>query len=639
MRKISILFYLFIFSFYLFAQEAINPNRPANYPEISDVPSIEWLKQAKNQKPNRADWWREARFGMFVHWGVSSVLGGSWHGRAYQGYAEHIQRVAKIPIPVYKKEVTGAFNPEKFNADTWIKLAKQTGMGYFIITAKHHDGVALFDSKVSDNNVVKASPWKHDPMPDLRAACKKYGVKFGFYYSQAFDWGEENGAGNDWDYQNPGGDRLLHGSDWWIDYPEFLAKTREYVDKKAIPQILELINQYHPDILWFDTPHKIPDEENLRILAAIRKADPNIVINGRLFKQPKYHELVDYINTGDKPGEFVPQKRDWEGIPTTNNSFGYNQNDTTHKSPLHFVRLLAKASAFGGNLLLNMGPMANGEVDPKDVSIFNRIGNWMNVNKESIRGTTKSILPSQTWGVSTTKKNTIYLHVFNWPKDGKILVSGLKSNAKSVRILSATSVKAVVKRLNPLDIEISGLPANMPDTANTVIALEFASVPKTDPNVYVPAIKQTRINCTDAKIEGGLNYQAGRNAGDQWIVNWKTIGDAATWSFRTNETTTFDVELVYDVPGAIQEAKKVEGDAGKEQVVIQKGGGGTFTLTIGNQTFTKVVTENRTVSDKIGQITLKAGKHDARLVLKELTGVELFRVRFLVFKPATKNLK
>ena len=288
-------FFMFLFM-NIFAQEAINPLRPANYPIINDVPSLDSLRLAKEKKEDRVKWWREARFGMFVHWGVSSSLGGTFHGKVYPGYAEHIQRVAKIPIPVYRQEVTGIFNPTKFDADAWIKLAKETGMRYFIITAKHHDGVAMFNSKVSDNTIVKASQWKHDPMPELRDACKKYGIKFGFYYSQAFDWGEENGAGNDWDYQNPGGDRLLHGMQWWVNYPEFLTKTREYVDKKAIPQILELINNYHPDILWFDTPHKIPDEENLRILAAVRKADPNIVVNGVAYSKVNEEEIKSILD-------------------------------------------------------------------------------------------------------------------------------------------------------------------------------------------------------------------------------------------------------------------------------------------------------------------------------------------------------
>jgi len=290
------------------------------------APSRESLVTTPAERDARLGWWREARFGMFVHWGVYSSLGGTWHGRAYGGYGEHLQRMAKISIPVYRQEVAGAFNPTEFNADEWISLAKSAGMGYFVITAKHHDGFAMFDSHVSDYNIVKATPFARDPMKELRAACKKYGVKFGFYYSHAFDWGEENAPGNDWDYDNPGGDKLLHGSDWWNNYPEFLPNARKYVDEKSIPQILELIRNYDPDIMWFDTPHKLPDEENRRIMAAVRQAKPTLAVNGRLI-----YGMGDYDSTCDRPAEFPPHDGDWEGIPTTNESYGYNKNDHSHK--------------------------------------------------------------------------------------------------------------------------------------------------------------------------------------------------------------------------------------------------------------------------------------------------------------------
>ena len=202
-------------------------------------------------------------------------------------------------------------------------------MGYFIITAKHHDGFAMYESKVSDYNIVQATPFKRDPMKELKAACRKYGVKFGFYYSHAFDWGEANAPGNDWDYDNPGGDRLLHGGrNWWESSPELLPKARKYVDEKAIPQLLELIHNYDPDILWFDTPHKLPDAENARIMKVVREAKPTIVINGRLLRS-----CGDYASTADRPAEFSPHAGDWEGIPTTNESYGWNQNDNSHKPP------------------------------------------------------------------------------------------------------------------------------------------------------------------------------------------------------------------------------------------------------------------------------------------------------------------
>lgn len=231
----------------------------------------------------RMAWFRDARFGCFMHWGVYSVLGDEWHGKRGPGYAEHIQRKLQIPQADYRRDAVEKFNPTQFDAEAWVSLLKRAGMRYYIITAKHHDGFAMYDSKVNDYNVVAATPWHRDPMKELAAACRRQGLHFGFYYSHAFDWGDRYAPGNDWEWQNPGGDRLIGGAHWWTTMPDKLADVRKnYVDRKAIPQIRELIANYKPDILWFDTPSKLPFEENRRILNAVREAGPNVIINGRL---------------------------------------------------------------------------------------------------------------------------------------------------------------------------------------------------------------------------------------------------------------------------------------------------------------------------------------------------------------------
>src|SRR5262252_8769175 len=174
---------------------------------------------------------------------------------------------------------------------------------------------------------------------DARTARRlpKHGLKFGFYYSQAFDWGEANGAGNAWDYANPGGDKLIGGRNWWETRPEFLPKARKYVDEKAIPQLQELVRLYDPDIFWFDTASKLPPSENLRIMKAVRAASAHVIINGRLVRN-----LGDYASTADRPAELAPHEGDWEGIPTTNESYGWNKFDQSHKPVGHFIQLLAK---------------------------------------------------------------------------------------------------------------------------------------------------------------------------------------------------------------------------------------------------------------------------------------------------------
>ena len=578
------------------------------------------------ERDARLGWWREARFGMFVHWGVYSSLSGTWNGKAYGGYGEHIQRMAKIPIPVYRNEVAGKFNPVDFNADEWIRLAKEAGMGYFIITAKHHDGFAMYDSQVSDYNVVKATHFARDPMKELRAACKKYGIKFGFYYSHAFDWGEENGPGNDWDFDNPGGDKLLHGSDWWNHFPEFLPKARKYVDEKSIPQILELIRNYDPDIMWFDTPHKLPDEENRRIMAAVRKAKPSLVVNGRLI-----YGLGDYASTCDRPAEFPPQDGDWEGIPTTNESYGYNKNDRSHKPIAYFIRLLAKSAARGGNELMNIGPMGNGRIDEADVNILNGIAKWWKLNGESIRGTTRTPLAVQAWGESTRKGKTLYLHVFDWPSDGKLVVGGLKTEVIRARLLARPDLSLHISK-NGQDLTIE-IPAAAPDIADSVIALECVDEPRADSaRLLATNIVMNTLRSFDATLKGSLRFGSGEKNNDT-VQNWVSTNDAVVWPVRVNEAATFDLAINYDAPRVSKTRRIVEGDAGKEVAPAHQGAGGVYLVQIGSNTFAGTVRQGNQVVEALGRVVLPPGNYEIRVAAKQITGEELMRLRHLTLKP------
>ena len=563
---------------------------------------------------------------MFVHWGVYSGLSGTWEGKKYGGYGEHIQRMAMIPIPVYLKEVAGKFNPTQFNADEWIRLAKQAGMGYFIITAKHHDGFAMFDSKVSPNTIVKATPFGRDPMPELKAACKKYGVKFGFYYSHAFDWGEENGPGNDWDFQNPGGDRLLHGTNWWKEYPQFLPNVRKYVDEKSIPQILELIRNYDPDILWFDTPQKIPPEENLRILAAVRKAKPSLVVNGRIVTG-----LGDYASTYDRPAEFAPRDGDWEGVPTTNESYGYNANDRSHKPASHFIQLLAKSCARGGNMLMNIGPMGTGEIDGADQTILKGIGKWWAVNGESIRGTTRTPLAVQAWGESTRKGNRLYLHVFEWPADGSLVVGGLNTEVTKAYLLSNPSTPIPTFRKG-IDLFLA-VPKIAPDPADSIIVLECVGEPKADSaRLLSRSVPGNVLRAFDAVRKGRLFFGPGKRK-DDVVLGWTNKRLAVVWPARLNEKATFDVAINYDAPEAVAQPKVAEGDAGKEASRVQKGASGTYVVKINGQEFAKPVRPGKFINDTLGRVTLKPGSFEIGVYAKEITGEELFRLRRLILKP------
>jgi len=602
------------------AATVLNADEPAR------APSFDELRPKPEEINARLGWWRDARFGMFVHWGVYSELSGTWQGKKYGGYGEHIQRMAQIPIPVYHKEVAGKFNPVEFNADEWIKLAKEAGMGYFIITAKHHDGFAMYDSKVSDANIVKATPFGRDPMKELKAACQKYGIKFGFYYSHAFDWGEENGPGNDWDFNNPGGDKSLKDPNWWISRPEFLPKARKYVDEKSIPQIQELIANYDPDILWFDTPHKLPQEENLRIFAAVRKAKPSLVVNGRLI-----YGTGDYQNTCDMPAEIPPQAGDWEGIPTTNESYGYNENDRSHKPASHFIQLLAKSVARGGNQLLNIGPMGTGAIDPADVAILKGIGKWWAVNGESIRGSARTPLATQAWGESTRKGKRLYLHVFQWPADGKLIVGGLKTEVAKAWLLADPNKPLNLSR-NGMDLSIT-VPSAAPDEVDSVVAIDCSGDPKGDSiRLLSSSVPADTLHVFDGQIRGCLKYGSGTKFLDV-VMNWTKSEAVVVWPLRLNQRTSFEVFINYNAPAGSKTEKVVEGEAGKEVSRAGSGAGGTCKVKIGGQEFVCEVEQGQFIEKSLGKITLEPGSHELRVESVVITGEELMRLRKIILKP------
>ena len=558
-----------------------------------------WWKASMKNHDERIAWWQQARFGMFIHWGIYSLPGGEWKGKKVDGYAEHLMRKEKITRADYLA-LAHQFNPVLFDADAWARHAKEAGMKYMIITSKHHDGFAMFDSKVSDFNIMQQTPYKRDPMAALSAACHKYGIKFGFYYSHAFDWEHPDAPGNDWEYNNPGGDKGLYGGvNWFNIHPELLPKAQKYVDEKAIPQIKELLVKYHPDILWFDTPSKLPLSENIRILKAIREVDNQVVVNGRLARSSEV-SFGDYKNTADRPLEFYPVTGDWEAIPTTNESYGYHKFDNSHKPVGSFVQLLAKAASRGGNLLMNIGPKGDGAFDSKDLTILQGIGAWMQKNGESIYGSVASPLPLQSWGVSTLKGNTLYLHVFNWPADNKLYVGGLQSGFGKVYLLANKKV-VTVSRVNENDVVID-LPVKMPDTMNTVIAVELKEPLKTDSvRVLSANISEHRLLAFDAELHGEkMSYGDGKT-GKYYVQNWKSNNQWLSWTFRTTKPATFTVNMKY-----------LAGEGNGGTFVLQTGNHSTEIKITGSGSDTKVVT-----LENMDTIELPAGTH--QLIIKPVS--------------------
>jgi alpha-L-fucosidase len=598
------------------------PAAPAAVPP-QDRPDMAWWRTSMETRDQRLAWFREARFGMFIHWGAYSHVGGVWEGKPVEGYAEHIMRKLKISSADYRAKLVAPFKPTGFNADEWVKQAKQAGMGYLIITSKHHDGFAMYDSAVSEYNVVKASAWKHDPMKDLQAACKKHGVRFGFYYSQAWEWHHPDAPGNDWERDNPGGDRKLGGAVWWASDAAFARRVRSYVDGKVIPQVKELIAKYDPDIMWFDTPGRLPPEENLRVLQAAREAKPTLVVNSRIC-QPvpggPPANFGDYFSTTDKPAEFPPppdKTGAWEAIPTTNESYGWHKQDRSHKPPAHFIQLLAKAAARGGNVLLNIGPMGNGKFEQPDVAILAGVGKWMKANGASIHGTERTPLAVQAWGESTRKGNTLYLHVLSWPRKGRVVVGGLKTAVKQAYLLADPRRKPLpVERLDERDLVVQG-PARAPDAADTVIALELAGEPEAEAaRLLSTDVASDTLRAFDGQPSDGLEFGAGK-ARDAYVLGWKRANDSVSWSVRLRQQTTFQVAILYDADKA--------------------SAGGTFTVKGGDDTLDGKVEPTPGRPVPMGKVTLPEGITTIAVEGAQLVGEELFRLRALILTPVPER--
>ncbi|MBZ4190618.1 alpha-L-fucosidase [Niabella beijingensis] len=569
-----------------------------------------WWTQSMKTHEERIAWWRQAKFGMFIHWGIYSLPGGEWKGKKVDGYAEHLMRKEKITRNEYL-ELAHRFNPVLFNADEWARTARDAGMRYMIITAKHHDGFAIYPSVVSDFNIHDQTPFKRDPLAELSAACKKYGIKFGFYYSHAFDWEHPDAPGNDWEYNNPGGDKNLYGGrDWYDKHPELLPKAVKYVNEKAIPQIKELLTKYHPDIIWFDTPHKLPFSENLRILKMIRETDPNVVVNGRLARSAA-RNYGDYLNTADRPAEFAPvaieDRNRWEAIPTTNESYGYSRYDNSHKPVSFFIQLLAKAAARGGNLLMNIGPKGDGAIDTKDLAILKGIGNWIKQNSESIYNVVPSPLPLQNWGVSTMQGNKIYLHIFDFPADKKLYVGGLKTAIGKAYLLGSKKTVAA-KRIGTDEVQID-LTGVTPDAANTVVALELKSEPETNPVFFAaPNIPITRLLAFDAQLKGkGFGFGDGKT-GRYYVDGWKSPEQKISWTVQTMKARSYDVVIKY---------------------VTGPECGGSYKLLLNSVTSIEGQvqhTKGGVITEKIGKLELKQGVNTLVLSPETVSGSELMKL-------------
>ena len=416
-------------------------------------------------KDERMAWWRDARFGMFIHWGLYAVPAGTHNGKRVDGIGEWIMNNGKIPVKEYEK-YADQFNPVGFNADQWVRMARNAGMKYIVITSKHHDGFCLWDSKVTSYDVVDATPFKRDILKELAAACKKQGVKLCFYHS-IMDWHHPDAQApfypnyNDTKQSNPNFDR--------------------YVGTYLKPQIAELLANYGPiGVMWFDGEwiKDWTEPKGKDMYAYIRGIRPSIIINNRVGKGRKGMEGLsksdEYAGDFGTPEQQIPPTGlpgvDWETCMTINDTWGFKSYDDNWKSNEELIRNLADIASKGGNFLLNVGPTPEGLFPDAIEQRLAAIGKWMAVNSESIYGTSASPIGRPEWGRCTAKGNKLYLHVFNWPVDGKLAVPLAGAKAGKAYVL-ADKKRASLPVTAGQDTVTLSVPKAAPDSINSVIVL------------------------------------------------------------------------------------------------------------------------------------------------------------------------
>ncbi|HVU33953.1 MAG TPA: alpha-L-fucosidase [Opitutaceae bacterium] len=322
----------------------------------------------------RIQWFRQAKFGLFIHWGLYSIPAGYWKGQRSPGIGEWIMNRMRIPVHEYEK-LAGGFNPIQFNAEAWVQMAQDAGMKYIVITSKHHDGFAMYHSKVSPYNIYDATPFHRDPIKELAEACARHHMPFGFYYSQSQDWHEPGGMGNDWDFPS-NKEKSASGA------------YDAYLRNKAIPQVKELLSNYGPVcLLWFDTPYEMTKARGQMFIDAVRSIQPNTLIDGRLLPGGAGG---DYQSTGDNAIPPSAKAGDWEVPATINHTWGYRQDDTDWKSPGEILFKLVDIVSKGGNYLLNVGPTSMGVIPQESQDNLRTVGRWLKVNGEAVYGAGRS---------------------------------------------------------------------------------------------------------------------------------------------------------------------------------------------------------------------------------------------------------
>jgi alpha-L-fucosidase len=488
--------------------------------------------ESKQQKDVRMKWWREARFGMFIHWGLYAVPAGEWNGAT--NHAEWIRTTAKIPLATYDSFVT-QFNPTKFDAMQWVKMAKDAGMKYIVVTTKHHDGFAMYDSKVSDFDIM-STPFGRDIVKELAEACQKENITLCFYHS-IMDWHHP-------DY--------LPRRDWEKDRSADGAEFSRYIEYMK-SQLKELLTNYGKiGVVWFDGEWESTwtHDHGKDLYQYVRRLQPSVVINNRVDKgrdgMGGFTKDKDAIGDFGTPEQEIPATGTpgvaWESCMTMNNNWGYNSHDNNWKSSTDLIHKLVDIASKGGNFLLNVGPTAEGLFPQPAIERLSEIGAWMKVNGESVYGTGASPFRNIQWGRCTQKPTAtgtrLYLNVFEWPDDGKLVLPGLSNIVTASFELAGKQKLKGAKQDGNYVVDVSGLTK---DAISTVIVVDIKGKPVIYDLPVISAFSNSFVKDVAVSFDAGVKGAVVRYTGDGTEPDVKSpiapkkliVSDNATVSARS----------------------------------------------------------------------------------------------------------
>jgi alpha-L-fucosidase len=553
--------------------------------------------ETEQEREERMKWWREARFGMFIHWGPVSLKG------TEIGWS----RGREVPIREYDN-LYKSFNPEKFDAQEWVQIAKDAGMKYVVITSKHHDGFCLWDSKYTDYDIM-STPFKRDVIKELADQCRRQGITFNTYFS-IIDWYQA-----DYLPRGRGDKRPVEGADF-----------ERYV-KYMKNQLREIVTKYGPlGIMWFDGEwenHWTP-ERGWDLYRYVRSLQPDILVNNRVGKgrqgmkgiTKKDREYAgDYATPEQEIGQFNIEDA-WETNMTICRQWAWKPNDKM-KSLKECIQTLARVVGGDGNFLFNVGPMPDGRIEPRQVERLREMGQWLKINGESIYGTRGGPLKPGRWGASTHKGNRIYVHVFDWPKDGELELPLPRNDVIRAYLLAYEQLGDLLLDSDDKNNLVITIPRKAPDPIDAVVVLEKEAGPEATPQAKDGSVNLKAMN---AVVRGEYaRYESG--GGKDNIGYWTNPADYVIWRFNVTKPGTFNVEM--------------------SQACADGSGGSKYVLAVGAQELAGIVKDTggwtSFVTEKLGTLKLtKAGTYTLSVKPKTMPSFAVMNLKSVTLIPVKK---